>query len=189
MSDELLTAKIAHGFDHLDADGDGRLTEADHVLMGESVARSLGHKVGSPAEARIVAAYTAIWRDVHLPHLPAGQQTLGRAEFMASTVTLADDPVAARAVLGQLAEAFLEVADTDSSGTVDADEFFTFQRAHFPALTRAEADTAFAHLDRDGDGRLSAGEFIAAIVEYWTSRDPGAPGNWWTGRDFGQPSA
>jgi Ca2+-binding EF-hand superfamily protein len=189
MSDDLLTAKIAHGFDQLDADGDGRLTEADHVRMGESVARSLGHKEGSPAETRIVAAYTAIWRELHLPQLPAGEPALGRAEFMAGTAALADDPVAARAVLGQLAEAFLEVADTDGSGTVEPVEFFTFQRGHFPGLTREQADTAFAHLDRDGDGHLSAVEFIAGIVEYWTSRDPAAPGNWWTGRDFTQPGA
>jgi hypothetical protein len=165
------------------------LTERDHVLMGESVARSLGHKVGSPAETRIVAAYTRIWRELHLPHLLAGAEAIGRAEFVASTSSLADDPVAARAVLGALAEAFLEVADTDGSGTVDRAEFFTFQRGHFPALDRADADTAFDHLDRDGDGQLSAGEFIAAIIEYWTSRNPAAPGNWWTGRRFGEPGA
>ena len=37
-------------------------------------------------------------------------------------------------------------------------------------------------LDLDGDGTLSADEFTNAIIEYWTSRDPEAPGNWWTGK-------
>jgi hypothetical protein len=32
---DILTTKINHGFDHLDADGDGQLTEHDHVLMGQ----------------------------------------------------------------------------------------------------------------------------------------------------------
>src|SRR4051794_12968434 len=44
------------------------------------------------------------------------------------------------------------------------------------------ADEAFRHLDQDGDGYLSADEFITAIVEYWSSDDPDAPGNWAMGR-------
>src|SRR5438445_9959971 len=54
---DLLTAKISYGFDHLDADGDGQLTEDDHVLMGQRVAASLGHASGSPAEQQIIDAY------------------------------------------------------------------------------------------------------------------------------------
>ncbi|MER7912402.1 EF-hand domain-containing protein [Streptomyces sp. NPDC096068] len=181
MSDDLLIAKIAHGFDRLDVDGDGRLTEDDHVLMGRSSARALGHPEGSAEEARLVAAYVAIWRDLHLPTLPPGAEAINRADFIAATAALADDPAAARATVGALAEAFLSLADTDGDGRVDPDEFFAFQRGHFPGLDRAASDRAFRHLDRDGDGTLSPEEFITATIEYWSSRDPQAPGNWWTG--------
>ncbi|MFI1015792.1 EF-hand domain-containing protein [Streptomyces sp. NPDC020965] len=181
MSDELLIRKIGHGFDHLDRDGDGRLTEHDHTLMGQSVAASLGHPEGSPAGQRVIAAYLAIWRELHLPHLPPGADAVSRAEFIASTRTLADDPAAALATLGGLAEAFLAVADTDGDEAVDGEEFFAFQHGHFPALTRQAAAEAFRHLDRDGDGTLSREEFIGGMVEFWTSRDPAAPGTWWTG--------
>ncbi|MER5771744.1 EF-hand domain-containing protein [Streptomyces sp. NPDC001985] len=181
MSDELLIRKIGHGFDHLDRDGDGRLTEHDHVLMGRSVAASLGHAEGSEAELRVVAAYLTIWRELHLPHLPPGAESVSRAEFIASTRRLADDPAAARATLGALAEAFLAVADTDGDGAVDGEEFFAFQHGHFPGLARQDAAEAFRRLDRDGDGRLSQEEFTGAIVEFWASRDPEAPGTWWTG--------
>ncbi|BFV56433.1 hypothetical protein KCMC57_up15370 [Kitasatospora sp. CMC57] len=181
MSDDLLIAKIGYGFDHLDADGDGRLTEQDHVLMGRASARSLGHGEGSAEEAGIVAAYVAVWRDLHLPTLPPGSDAISRAEFIASTATLADDPAAAQATVGALAKAFLSIADADGDGRVDRDEFFAFQRAHFPGLDRAAADTAFRHLDRDGNGTLSAEEFITTTIEYWSSRDPQAPGNWWAG--------
>ncbi|KQX46286.1 MULTISPECIES: EF-hand domain-containing protein [unclassified Streptomyces] len=181
MDDDLLTAKIAYGFDSLDADKDGRLTEHDHVLMGRSSARSLGHEPDSPQEARLVAAYIAIWRDLHLPSLPPGSEAITREEFIAATAALADDPAAARSTLGALALAFLSIADTDGDGLVDPDEFFTFQRGHFPGIERAASDTAFRRLDRDGNGTLSEDEFVEAVIEYWTSRDPQAPGNWWVG--------
>ncbi|MFE2104501.1 EF-hand domain-containing protein [Kitasatospora sp. NPDC059463] len=182
MSEELLLARINHGFDHLDADGDGLLTEHDHVLMGRAVARSLGHTEGSAAEQRIVAAYLAIWRDLHVSHLPIGTTAISRRQFVASTRALADDPVAARTVFGALAEAFLAVADVDGSGTVDAGEFFVFQRGHFSALSRDDTDEAFHRLDLDGDGTLSAEEFISGLIEFWTGRTPEAPGHWWAGR-------
>ncbi|MFJ9695280.1 EF-hand domain-containing protein [Kitasatospora sp. NPDC101183] len=181
MSDDLLIAKINHGFDHLDADGDGLITEQDHVLMGHSVARSLGHQQGSEAEAVIVRAYLAIWKDLHLSRLPAGTRVVTREQFLRTAGSVADDPAAALACYGALATAFLAVADSDRSGTVDAGEFFVFQRGHFAGLSRDDSDAAFRRLDLDGDGVLSAEEFRSAIVEYWTSRDPRSPGNWWTG--------
>jgi Ca2+-binding EF-hand superfamily protein len=179
---DLLTAKISHGFDHLDVDGDGLLTEHDHVLAGQRVAAALGYPEGSPDEQRIIDAYLRIWRELHLPHIPGGGTAITRDQFITSTSTLAHDSVAALASVGALAEAFLAIADTDHDGRVGPAEFLAFQRGHFPNLTQADADDAFAHLDADGDGYLSADEFISAIIEYWSSTDPNAPGNWWMGR-------
>ena len=179
---DLLTAKISRGFDHLDLDGDGQLTEHDHVLMGWRVAASLGFVEGSPAEQRIVEAYLRIWRDLHVPHIADGATAISRERFLTSTRTLADNPVAAWTTLGALAGTFLAIADADSEGRIGPIEFLGFQRGHFPMLSQADADEAFAHLDRDGDGYLSATEFTEAIVEFWSSTDPDAPGNWWMGR-------
>jgi Ca2+-binding EF-hand superfamily protein len=182
MTHDILSAKIAHAFDHLDADGDGRLTEHDHVLMGRHAAAALGHRPGSPGEARIITAYTTLWNDLHRPHLPEGEAHIDKATFIASTRSLAEDPVAAEHTLGALGRAYLSVADTDGSGDVSVEEFTVFQRSHFPGLEQDEIEKAFAHLDRDGNGRLTPDEFTSAIIEYYTSIDPDAPGNWFMGR-------
>lgn len=179
---DLLKAKIDHGFDHLDVNGDGLLTEQDHVLMGHRSADSLGLPQDSPERDRIVDAYLHIWHDLHLPNIPDGGDAITREQFLASTGSLADDPQAARATVGAIARAFLAVADTDDDGRIGPEEFLVFQRGHFPGLTEADATEAFSHLDTDGDGHLTAKEFTDACVEYWTSTDPEAPGNWWAGR-------
>jgi Ca2+-binding EF-hand superfamily protein len=155
--------------------------------MGHFVARSMGYGPGSAEEQRIVGAYVDIWRKLHLPFLPDGADAITREDFLRSTRSLADRPEDARAILGALGEAFLAIADRTGDRSVDPDEFFAFQLGHFPRLTRESADEAFAHLDTDGDGRLSAEEFVTAIIEFWTSRDPDAPGNWWTGKPVFAP--
>lgn len=179
---DLLIAKISHGFDHLDVDGDGQLTEHDHVLMGQRVAASFGHASGSPAEQKIIDAYLRIWRELHLPHIPGGGTSISKEQFLTSTSTLAGDSAAAQVTVGAVAEAFLAIADIDDDGQVGPVEFLAFQRGHFPNLTEADANEAFFHLDVDGDGLLSTEEFIRAVVEFWSSADPNAPGNWWMGR-------
>ncbi|MCG8916563.1 EF-hand domain-containing protein [Actinokineospora sp. PR83] len=179
---DLLKAKINRGFDHLDVDGDGLLTEQDHVLMGKRAAEARGLAPDSPQAQGIVDAYLRVWRDLHLPHIPDGGTSISREQFLASTGSLADDPEAAQASVGALAEAFLAVADIDSDGRVSPAEFLLFQRGHFPGLSEAEATEAFEHLDVDGDGHLTAEEFTRACVEFWSSTDPDAPGNWSMGR-------
>ncbi|MFF4169641.1 EF-hand domain-containing protein [Streptomyces sp. NPDC001744] len=179
---EFLTKKIEHGFDQLDVDGNGVLTEDDHVEMGRRTASSLGHAEGSPEAERIIGAYTAIWREVHLPFVPAGARGIPRDRFVESTRALADDPGTARATLGRLAETYLGIADLDGDGRISPGEFLAFQRGHFPRLTEEEAAEAFGHLDTDGDGVLSPAEFTDAVVEFWSSSDPEATGNWWMGR-------
>ncbi|MFE7414603.1 EF-hand domain-containing protein [Streptomyces laurentii] len=183
MADQdFLTAKIEQGFDQLDVDGNGMLTEEDHVEMGRRVAVSLGHAEDSPEAERIIGAYLAIWREVHLPFVPAGGQGIPKERFVASTRALADDPATAEAVLGKLADVYLRIADIDQDGRISPAEFLAFQRGHFPEFTEENAAEAFRHLDTDGDGALSPDEFSRAVVDFWTSSDPDAEGNWWMGR-------
>ncbi|MER8045978.1 EF-hand domain-containing protein [Streptomyces sp. NPDC094032] len=183
---DILREKISHGFDLLDTDGDGALTEADHVTMGDRAADQLGYARGSAEHTRMVDAYVAVWRDLHAPHVGGPDGRMTKAEFVASTLTLAADPEAAAATVGALARAFFAIADVDGDGRVSRDEFDAFQRSHFPAIGQADLDEAFRHLDLDGDGTLSPAEFESAVVAYWSSADPDAPGNWWMGRAPGR---
>lgn len=183
MPADMLTAKIEFGFDQLTARSGGVLDGPSHVAMGRRAAAAIGYALGSQDEARMIEAYLNVWRSVHLPHLPAGSRGLTKAEFVHSNLVLSDGTEAEReATLGALADTFFGLADVDRDERVDREEFWAFQHGHFPELTRAALSEAFDHLDTDHDGYLSRRQFTSAIVEYWTSRDPDAPGNWWLGR-------
>lgn len=180
---DMLTAKIEYGFDQLTARSGGVLDGPTHVAMGRRSAAAIGHALGSADEARMIEAYLNVWRTVHLPRVPAGSRGLDKREFVRNMLELAaGDPSACKAVLGALAETFFGLADHDRDGRLDRDEFWAFQHGHFPELTHTALDEAFDHLDADHDGYLSRKQFTGAIVEYWTSSDPDAPGNWWLGR-------
>jgi hypothetical protein len=178
----MLTAKIEYGFDQLAARSGGLLDGPSHVAMGRRAAAAIGYALGSPDEGRMIEAYLNVWTRMHLPHLPPGARGLTKKEFVESNLALAEDPVARQEILGQLAETFFELADVQGDGMVDGAEFWAFQHGHFPDLGRDDLAEAFAHLDEDGDGYLSREQFVNGLVQYWTSRDPQAPGNWWLGR-------
>jgi hypothetical protein len=178
----MLTAKIEYGFDLLVARSGGILDGPAHVAMGRRAAAAIGYALGSPDEGRMIEAYLNIWTAVHLPHVPPGARGLTKGEFVESNLALSDDPVGRQSTLGGLAATFFELADIDGDGKVNSGEFWAFQHGHFPDLVRADLEEAFAHLDDDGDGYLTREQFTTGIVEYWTSRDPDAPGNWWLGR-------
>ena len=182
MPTDILTAKIEYGFDQLTTRSGGVLDGPSHVAMGRRAAAAIGHALGSADEARMIEAYLNVWREVHLPHLQLGSRGLSKEEFVRSNLVLAAaDPAVRETTLGALAGTFFVLADNDQDGRVGRAEFWAFQHGHFPELTRAALDEAFDHLDTDHDGYLSSEQFTSAIVEYWTSSDPEAPGNWWLG--------
>jgi hypothetical protein len=178
MDVDILREKIAFGFDLIDANSDGMLTEQDYVVMGEHAASALGYSNRCDQRFQLIEVYAAIWREVLLPHVTRADRAVTRDEFIRGIAALADDPAAAAASLGALAEKYFDVTDLDRNGVLDQREYEVFLVSHFPDIERRDIEEAFDYLDRNRDGVLSRAEFSRAIVEYWTSADPDALGNW-----------
>ncbi|MQY06697.1 EF-hand domain-containing protein [Actinomadura macrotermitis] len=171
-------AKFQASFHWLDADGDGAFTEADHVQMGRRAASALGYEPGSDAEQDMIDAYLNIWRRLHAPLDTDGDGRLTRQEFLTACTALTRDPQLARHTLGGLADAVMAVADRDRNGTISLTEYTAFVHGHAPGLPSDQIAQAFARLDRDGDGQIDHTELTACVMDYYTSPDPHAEGNW-----------
>ncbi|MEV4315132.1 EF-hand domain-containing protein [Actinocrispum sp. NPDC049592] len=170
-----LEQKIRAGFAHLDADGDGFLTEDDHILMGQRSAAALGYAAGSRSEQFMIDSYLRVWRIVHQSHAIEGK--VSAEEFLAAMLALRANP----AVLTDLANALFSIADRSGNGRIDLGEYLAFLQGQAPNLPEAEGIEAFSHLDRDSDGHLTREELARAVVEYWTSDNLTATGNWLLG--------
>jgi Ca2+-binding EF-hand superfamily protein len=171
-----LEQKIRAGFARLDADGDGFLTEDDHILMGQRAAAALGYHAGSRTEQYMIDAYCRIWRTTHQPRAISGK--VSEEEFLSAMLSLQANP----AVLTDLANTLFSIADRSGNGKIDLGEYLAFVQAQAPNLAEADGIEAFSHLDKDNDGYITRDELAKATVEFWTSENPNAAGNWFLGR-------
>ncbi|WP_327381618.1 hypothetical protein [Streptomyces sp. NBC_01207] len=65
----------------------------------------------------------------------------------------------------------------DDDGLIGLDEYLLLSQA-IGGVPAQQMKEAFHRLDRDGNGTLDPAEIDAAVVEFFTSDDPNAPGNW-----------
>lgn len=62
-------------------------------------------------------------------------------------------------------------------GSLNLEEY-TMLAQGMGVIAPADIKMAFCRLDHDADGNLRHEEFRRAIIEFWTSEDPEADGNW-----------
>ena len=104
-----------------------------------------------------------------------GDQGITQDEFAAALGRAMKDRRSFDAAVRTAAGTLLQVADQDGNGALDVGEY-----ARLAAVYGARADEAaraFHRLDQDNNQVLDTAELTMAISQFFTSRDPGAPGN------------
>lgn len=174
----LVDRKLEHGFAMiLDTSGDGRMTKSDFT----GLAQRMGATFPGTSQAKISQLETTLktlW-DHHLSQMDTdGDDSVSKAEFTSgwkSAIEINQDTMLAD--FGSASVAWLDIADTNSSGMLDKGEFVHMYSQVF-GLPEEHLGASFDKLDRDGDQQLSRQEIQQAATEFWTSEDPQAPGNW-----------
>lgn len=168
---------MALGFYRFDLGKDGLVGEDDFTSLGQQVAEQLECAQGSAPATQIVQAFINLWQAYGKAADRNGDNTISFDDFEARAAFL-QTPAAREKAVGMNIALFAAI-DTDGDGRLSMQEYAAFLKPI--GISTAEAETAFQHLDRDGDGFISDDELAVDLWEYWHSDDRSAPGNWFFG--------
>ncbi|WP_407840702.1 EF-hand domain-containing protein [Streptomyces sp. DSM 116496] len=171
----VLTRKMHYMFTLLDADQDGFLGEDDLAAVADRMADVFP---GRPDRIRALRdALHRLWED-HLAHVDLGGGRLDLKAFeQGIRRSVAASPVTLLETLHAGASAWIALTGVEDDGLIGLDEYLRLSQA-IGGVPAQRMEEAFRRLDRDGDGTLDPAEIGAAVVEFFTSEDPDAPGNW-----------
>ena len=166
---------MALGFYRLDVDKDGLLRQDGFVSLGQQVAEQLRSADGSAHVDRSVQAFVNLWDVFGKPADTDKDNAVSFDEFARAHEEFLKNPHAREQGVGLDAMLFAAL-DANGDGQLTAREYAAFLQPM--GVSTADAETAFQHLDRDGDGLISDDELAVDLWEYWNSEDRAAPGNW-----------
>ncbi|MCX4783590.1 EF-hand domain-containing protein [Streptomyces sp. NBC_01264] len=171
----VLTRKMRSMFALLDADRDGFLCADDLTAVADRMDAVFPGQAARIGTLR--STLHELWQD-HLAPTVAGAGRLDVEAFeLGIRRSVSVSPVTLLETLHEGACAWLSLCDTDGNGLIDLEEYQRLNQA-IGGLPAQQMEESFRRLDRDGDGTLDPAEIDAAVVEFFTSEDPEAPGNW-----------
>ncbi|MFJ9854846.1 EF-hand domain-containing protein [Streptomyces sp. NPDC101150] len=175
MIDEMkLRDKYAHRFHTRDVDRDGYVSGEDFAERTRRVARAMGESAHSPRSEAAVAGTLATWAQTARLAGAEPDASLSREQFIDAYARAYAEGKVAEMVRPSI-EGHVALVDQDGDGMVDEEEFVRGQEA--VGMDKETAREAFKRLDTDGNGRLTVDEWTRAVVSYYTTTAPDAPGD------------
>jgi Ca2+-binding EF-hand superfamily protein len=177
-TDSTLEQKAEHRFEMWVTNADGVLTEdefrgvAQHILDGYGA--SPESTKGKPVMERILGFWARHLEGMDLDD--DGRISLDEYRIGLERNIWGNNGV--EAVVVAFWRAILDLADESGDGALDASEFVRVMAAF--GVSQDDARYTFGGID--GDGKVTAAEWLEALRQFWTSTDPAAPGNTLFGR-------
>ncbi|MFB7214292.1 EF-hand domain-containing protein [Streptomyces sp. NPDC056255] len=164
--------KIAHRFAAFDQDGNGYIDRADFNAAAARLLAEFGTTARCDKGQALYTGAEAFWQGMAGIADVDGDQRVTREEFVGGAVKrLRDSPERFAEIARPFLRAAIAVADGDGPG------------AAVPAVERAlrvlgadagTAQLAARTLDADGDGRITEGQAVSALADYFTVIAPDA---------------
>ncbi|RJQ81955.1 calcium-binding protein [Pseudonocardiaceae bacterium YIM PH 21723] len=177
-----LDKKLNRRFRTYDLNGDGFVDKSDFDEVAHRVNEAFGLDATEPRAQMFRERLLEVWRT--LAELADGDQD-GRISLDEYKSAFADRILADReaflANYRPLVDAIMDIADTGGDGRIGLEEHIRWYTSTM-GISPAEATESFRRLDRDGNGFITRDEAAQAVVEYYFSDDPQAPGNWILGK-------
>jgi Ca2+-binding EF-hand superfamily protein len=174
MIESGLRQKYVHRFRIHDVDGDGLVDARDTTRRAEQLLAGVGEPSGSPRARAVMQGADAFWQGMAKRAGIGEDGQLTEGAFVDALAQAVESGTIGELV-GPSVEAHVALVDRDGDGVVSLDEFVAAQDVF--GLGGQAARDAFAAMDRDGDGSVTVDEWQEAVLDYYTSTDPNAPGN------------
>ncbi|WP_223279890.1 EF-hand domain-containing protein [Streptomyces sp. SDr-06] len=145
-------------FAMLDVDGDGAITHAEYLARVDRAASAMARDTHHPVVAASRAAHEAVFAD-----MDADRD--GRVTFEEYRTWVGHDAFerSCRPALGSL----FDIADGDSDGRLNREEFTRLRTGTGNA--ESDANAAFEALDTDRDGLIDRDAYLAGIRDFVTT--------------------
>ncbi|GIH10140.1 hypothetical protein Rhe02_82070 [Rhizocola hellebori] len=175
MTTELQIRKLDRAFDQLDVSNNGQLERDDLIGLGSRMILGFGQSPTSAKGKEVLDGFDTFWNRLAADAKIERDDALSPAEFRDAMISAYIKSDAFDVSFRPVAQAVAKLTDIDNDGRLGPAEFRTMQIAFGTSAENIE--TAFAALDRSGDGQISVEELVEAAREYYTSADPQARGN------------
>jgi Ca2+-binding EF-hand superfamily protein len=177
MTSTLMDQKFTLLFGWFDQDRDGQLTQQDLQATAMVFAQVAANEDHTNRTA-IHAAFEQWWQLLLKRADSDADGQVSRSEFITAMEDITAPAHFESAVMA-IADAVMRAADTDGDGVLSRDEYVAMYQTL--GVAPEHSTPAFAMLDLDGDGVISHDEYRTAIVDFYLSNDPNAPGNYLLG--------
>ncbi len=172
---ELQKRKFKAAFDSQDFDGSGVLTQEDFDGFFAQIKRFAGQNL------TIEELLQKQWSELNSKADVDKNGGVTLEEWYDYLDDLMNDPKRFEDYIIQTAKTLLALINPDENAIITLEEYTKFVKAL--SVESREAEIAFKKLDKSGDGRLSIGEFLKNVREFYFNKDDEkAPSNWLFGK-------
>lgn len=178
---EFLDRRLSRRFRTYDDDGDGFLEKEDFAAASSRLAAEFGRGPESQEAQRFEALCLALWEHLVAVADSDGDGRISEDEYKdAFARGMLETEESFDGAYLPFLEALVALVDVNRDGVIDVEEHIRWTGA-LMRLPEADARTAFAGVDHDGDGHVTTAELLEAIRGYYFDESPDGPGNWLLG--------
>lgn len=173
-----LDKKLARRFKTYDYDGNHYIERTDFEQSAAKLCAEFGHAPDSPARQRLDTLYSQLWERLVTATGSSQDNRISEAEYKQAFVNgLLVTPENFEQLYIPFNQAIIAIIDTNGDGKISLEEDVRWKKA-IMNMSEPVIREVFPRIDRDGDGYITADEFLEAARQFYFNDDPQSIGSW-----------
>ncbi len=172
------TKKLTHLFNILDMDKNGVLQEKDFLNVGKNICVALDWQPNGLDYQDVMEKCRHIYKMIftHVPHKEHDAITLDLWLHYFDFGLSIDEDMVINDIVSLFLNKVFEIFDQNHDGCITEDEYVNMFKIYGLDITYSEK--GFESLDTDGNDKITKAELKDGLIEFFTSSNVEAKGNW-----------